>query len=76
MPPAFVRTIQDHVLAQAEHALLKVLSAGPIPRHIAFVMDGNRRYARLNNKRVHDGHVDGFTALRRVRHYSGNDMFK
>ncbi|OSX65649.1 hypothetical protein POSPLADRAFT_1134965 [Postia placenta MAD-698-R-SB12] len=50
-----------------QNALLAVLAAGPIPQHIAFVMDGNRRYARSHHKRVQEGHADGFLALRRVR---------
>jgi ditrans,polycis-polyprenyl diphosphate synthase len=43
-----------------------ILSAGPIPKHVAFVMDGNRRYARKNNKNVQEGHSEGFVALKRV----------
>jgi len=51
---------------RARNAVLAVLAAGPIPRHIAFVMDGNRRYARSHQKRVQEGHADGFVALRRM----------
>lgn len=51
---------------KARNVLLKVLAAGPIPQHIAFVMDGNRRYARMNGKAVHQGHADGYITLRRV----------
>lgn len=50
----------------ARNVLLKVLASGPIPQHIAFVMDGNRRYARMNGKAVHQGHADGYITLRRV----------
>ncbi|KAH7927801.1 Di-trans-poly-cis-decaprenylcistransferase [Leucogyrophana mollusca] len=46
--------------------LLAVLAAGPVPRHVAFEMDGNRRYARKSGKRVEEGHTAGFYALRRV----------
>jgi ditrans,polycis-polyprenyl diphosphate synthase len=46
--------------------LLTILAAGPIPKHVAFVMDGNRRYARRNNKNVQQGHSDGFDALKKV----------
>lgn len=58
--------IQDTLSAKFHDALLTVLSAGPIPRHVAFVMDGNRRFARKNHKVVAQGHADGFEALRRV----------
>ena len=51
----------------ARNVLLAILAAGPIPRHVAFVMDGNRRYARSHQKRVQEGHAEGFIALRRVR---------
>ena len=51
----------------ARNVLLAVLAAGPVPRHVAFVMDGNRRYARSHHKRVQEGHAEGFNALRRVR---------
>lgn len=46
--------------------VLLVLSAGPIPNHIAFVMDGNRRYARRKGEPVSRGHDEGSKALRRV----------
>lgn len=47
--------------------VLLVLSTGPIPNHIAFVMDGNRRYARRKGEPVSSGHDQGSQALRRVR---------
>ncbi|TRM58608.1 Decaprenyl diphosphate synthase-like protein [Schizophyllum amplum] len=46
--------------------VIRVLSAGPVPKHVAFVMDGNRRYARANHMKVQQGHSDGFVALRRL----------
>ncbi|EIW73534.1 hypothetical protein TREMEDRAFT_24986 [Tremella mesenterica DSM 1558] len=46
--------------------LIFILSLGPLPRHVGFVMDGNRRYARGRGKRAVQGHTDGFTSLRRV----------
>lgn len=42
------------------------LSTGPLPRHIAFIMDGNRRWSRAHNMRVQEGHLKGFEALKRV----------
>ncbi|KIY69510.1 Di-trans-poly-cis-decaprenylcistransferase [Cylindrobasidium torrendii FP15055 ss-10] len=58
--------LQTKVTTRAHRLLLRVLAAGPVPRHVAFVMDGNRRYARINHKKVAQGHADGYQALRRV----------
>uniref|UniRef100_A0A803M9Y2 Alkyl transferase n=2 Tax=Chenopodium quinoa TaxID=63459 RepID=A0A803M9Y2_CHEQI len=44
----------------------KVLSVGPIPEHVAFIMDGNRRYAKMNNIDPEDSHRPGFIALMSV----------
>ncbi|CAA7267203.1 unnamed protein product [Cyclocybe aegerita] len=58
--------LQNEITTRARNFILKVLAAGPIPRHVAFVMDGNRRYARMHHKAVQQGHSDGFVALRRM----------
>ncbi|KLO14873.1 dehydrodolichyl diphosphate synthetase [Schizopora paradoxa] len=58
--------LYDVIRRRGASFLLSVLAAGPIPRHIAFVMDGNRRYARRKDLEVGVGHSDGFLALRRV----------
>ncbi|KAI0784353.1 dehydrodolichyl diphosphate synthetase [Abortiporus biennis] len=52
--------------SKGEDTLLEILSSGPVPQHIGFVMDGNRRYARRNHKEVKQGHVDGYAALRGI----------
>lgn len=46
--------------------LLAVLALGPMPHHIGFVMDGNRRYARLRGQKVAKGHQQGSESLKRV----------
>ncbi|KAK0558975.1 cis-prenyltransferase [Tilletia horrida] len=46
--------------------LLPVLALGPVPRHIAFIMDGNRRWATTHRTSIRSGHVSGFEALKRV----------
>ncbi|KAJ7491182.1 Decaprenyl diphosphate synthase-like protein [Mycena latifolia] len=61
-----LRWIRAKVTQRAERLLLRVLAVGPIPQHVAFVMDGNRRYARMNQKAIAQGHSDGFVALRRM----------
>lgn len=58
--------LRNKLYDKVQDILLWVLAAGPIPKHVAFVMDGNRRYARSKNKYVIEGHSEGFVALRRV----------
>ncbi|CAK5005701.1 unnamed protein product [Meloidogyne enterolobii] len=44
-----------------------IIKLGPIPRHVAFIMDGNRRYARAHNcSDVLEGHELGFKQLTKV----------
>jgi len=59
---SFVAWLSDFL----SRILLAILAAGPMPKHIAFVMDGNRRYARSHQKRVQEGHSDGYTALHSI----------
>ncbi|XWS63191.1 hypothetical protein CRYUN_Cryun06bG0074600 [Craigia yunnanensis] len=53
--------------------MFSVLSIAPIPAHIAFIMDGNRRYARQRNLKEGAGHDAGIVNRYGVRiHFSGN----
>ncbi|KAK4789936.1 hypothetical protein SAY86_017240 [Trapa natans] len=45
------------------NCMFNVLSVGPVPNHIAFIMDGNRRYAKKRNLPVGNGHKAGFSSL-------------
>ncbi|KAL1300796.1 hypothetical protein HN51_045444 [Arachis hypogaea] len=40
-----------------------ILSMGPVPNHIAFIMDGNRRFAKKSNLAEGIGHKAGFSSL-------------
>jgi ditrans,polycis-polyprenyl diphosphate synthase len=40
-----------------------VLKNGPIPKHVAIIMDGNRRYAKNRNIEKIEGHKSGFDKL-------------
>lgn len=40
--------------------LIRILQAGPIPRHIAFIMDGNRRFATKQGLQSISGHQQGY----------------
>lgn len=50
-----------------EKLCINVLKCGPVPKHIAFILDGNRRYA--NKKRLEriEGHSHGFEKLTEVK---------
>ncbi|KAK4850475.1 hypothetical protein QYF36_007070 [Acer negundo] len=43
--------------------MFRVLSVGAIPNHIAFILDGNRRFARKHNLPVEAGYRSGFLPL-------------
>lgn len=59
-PPA------DWALQHLRELLIGALRQGPIPQHVAFIMDGNRRYARGHKIETVEGHHLGFEALARV----------
>lgn len=42
---------------------INILKCGSIPKHVAFIMDGNRRYARQKNVQKIQGHSEGFEKL-------------
>ncbi|XP_068698167.1 dehydrodolichyl diphosphate synthase complex subunit DHDDS-like [Montipora foliosa] len=43
-----------------------VIKAGPMPRHVAIIMDGNRRFAKKVNCERSKGHEKGFEKLTEV----------
>ena len=38
----------------------RLLRAGPVPRHVAFIMDGNRRFASSRQLSRAQGHAFGY----------------
>lgn len=46
-----------------EQLACTVVRAGPVPRHVAFIMDGNRRFARERGWLVETGHRHGYQKL-------------
>ncbi|ORX68032.1 dehydrodolichyl diphosphate synthase [Linderina pennispora] len=49
------------------------MKQGPIPQHVAFIMDGNRRFARKNHVVTSGGHRAGFHKLTDVLEWC-NDL--
>ena len=64
---AFIRSPITYIKTWLIYFFLDILATGPMPRHISFVMDGNRRYAKRLGKAGKDGHPDGFKNLLWVR---------
>lgn len=50
---------------------INILKCGPIPNHIAFIMDGNRRYAAKTNVQKSIGHMKGFEKLSECLQWCG-----
>lgn len=66
-PSRFFQWLYGLIVVHFQRLIISVLAAGPTPKHIAIVMDGNRRYAGKLGKSPIEGHMEGFSALRRVR---------
>jgi undecaprenyl diphosphate synthase len=49
-----------------ERALLRAIDFDRLPRHVAIIMDGNGRWARLRHKRRVEGHRAGIASVRDV----------
>ncbi|HJQ08945.1 MAG TPA: polyprenyl diphosphate synthase [Candidatus Saccharimonadales bacterium] len=41
-------------------------STPTVPKHVGFILDGNRRWARLHSVPEYDGHLAGYNALKEV----------
>ncbi|RPB11902.1 Undecaprenyl diphosphate synthase [Morchella conica CCBAS932] len=56
----------EYVISLTQELLINALRQGPVPQHIAFVMDGNRRFARNSHIETVEGHNMGFEALAKI----------
>jgi hypothetical protein len=61
-PSHIIANLSNHF----QRLILRILRSGPVPRHVAFVMDGNRRFARERGWVVRRGHEEGFESLKSV----------
>ncbi|XP_029427077.1 dehydrodolichyl diphosphate synthase complex subunit DHDDS isoform X1 [Rhinatrema bivittatum] len=55
--------IREGELTIIERLCANILKAGPMPKHVAFIMDGNRRYAQKCHVERQEGHSQGFEKL-------------
>ncbi|KAF7391497.1 hypothetical protein HZH68_011040 [Vespula germanica] len=55
--------IRESTLNCLQYLAVKILKSGQIPKHVAFIMDGNRRYANKNHLEKINGHTQGFHKL-------------
>jgi len=55
--------MKQYDLSWSEWLGVKVLRQGRVPRHVAVIMDGNRRFARQAGQEVISGHRAGFEKL-------------
>lgn len=55
-----------HVLDFSKRQLCSVLKTGPVPQHVGFIMDGNRRYARQKNIELKEGHNAGYESMAKL----------
>ncbi len=44
-------------------AIFWIIQGGPKPRHVAFIMDGNRRFAEFRSMKIQDGHREGYVKV-------------
>jgi len=56
----------DHKPGYFMSICYKIMKTGKIPQHVAFIMDGNRRYAKKESISRSDGHAKGFHKLTEV----------
>lgn len=71
--------IKENALSWVQLFCVNVVKMGKIPRHVAFIMDGNRRFAKKNNIEKCEGHSKGFDKLAevlQVRQYFFLYLFK
>ena len=54
---------EQHQRSWLQRTCASILKAGPIPKHVGIIMDGNRRFATKNSMDRAEGHLRGFDKL-------------
>jgi tritrans,polycis-undecaprenyl-diphosphate synthase [geranylgeranyl-diphosphate specific] len=57
------QVIGEALRGYTEKRLFELVRKEPVPRHLAIIMDGNRRFARSHGIQVRDGHARGRDTL-------------
>ena len=65
-PVGFAQAIANTAYNAYEKRLLAEVKQLPIPKHVAVIMDGNRRYAKEMGMMVQEGHLEGKDKLEQV----------
>lgn len=55
--------IKESSYSWIQRLCLNIIKAGAVPKHVAFIMDGNRRFAKKNKVQKVEGHTKGFEKL-------------
>ncbi len=61
-----VDPVSEYVYKIYERWLYNQIRNGPLPRHVAIIPDGNRRWARKLGLDVREGHIHGYERIREV----------
>ncbi len=64
----YVRMLCSWITNTAQRAAGGIVASGPLPKHVAFVMDGNRRFADRVRMPVDAGHQQGYSKVLRQLH--------
>ena len=63
----FMNLLHGEKISWYQKLMLKIIDAGEVPEHLAIIMDGNRRYARMHHyETVGLGHKDGAKKLKQI----------
>ncbi|KAG5327915.1 DHDDS synthase, partial [Acromyrmex charruanus] len=58
--------LQKRILNWFQSLVVRIIKTGEMPKHVAFIMDGNRRYANKHNLSQREGHSKGFDKMKDV----------
>jgi len=66
MEAAFNSLLSSRASPYLQWFFTNLLQAGPIPQHVAFIMDGNRRFAKAHQVETVAGHTQGGLKLQEM----------